>query len=220
MKQIDLTGRKFGRLVVIARAENTKSGEPRWLCRCDCGREKAVQAGNLRSGHTTSCGCWKHGLTKTPAYSSWTAMISRCTSETNPNYRSYGGRGVKVCERWRHSFLAFLEDMGERPSVGHSIDRYPDGKGNYEPGNCRWATRSQQRVNQDNSRRGKLIEFRGKRMSVKRWANEIGIARQTLVYRLRTGWPVEVALTKGISHGRSRAGKASAKARRAKSFSQ
>lgn len=88
----------------------------------------------------------KHGHSnpETPTYRCWCAVIDRCTNPNNPNYSGYGGRGITICERWRHSFETFLQDMGERPSLKHSIDRWPDNDGNYEPSNCRWATQSQQ----------------------------------------------------------------------------
>lgn len=219
MKLIDLTGRVFGRLTVIRRAES-RSGQTRWACRCECGTEKVVQASNLTSAHVSSCGCWRHNLTKTPTYRSWAAMVSRCHNRRNSNYPRYGGRGVIVCPRWRRSFLEFLRDVGPRPSLGHSIDRYPDNAGGYEPGNCRWATRSEQRKNQRPGTRGRLITYAGRCLSVRGWAAATGISGSTIGHRLRAGWPVEVALTAPVAADKSRGGRASQKSqRRAKPFS-
>lgn len=151
---IDITGHRFGRLVAISYV-NPK----RWLCRCDCGTETIIPGDNLRRAITKSCGClrtevtrsrsYKHGHNirghRSSSYRSWANMIERCTNPHDTDWKNYGGRGIAVCDRWRHSFEAFLEDMGEKPP-GHSIDRI-NNDGNYEPGNCRWATASEQQHN-------------------------------------------------------------------------
>lgn len=161
MRLIDLTGKQFGRLLVVRRAStNTTSGHPKWDCLCECGTESLVVGLDLRTGHTTSCGCFnrevvvkmrtKHGACDTGAYRSWMAMLNRCRNPAATDYAYYGGRGISVCDRW-HNFSNFLEDMGERP-VEMTLDR-KNVNGNYEPGNCRWATRSEQ---MQNTRRSKL----------------------------------------------------------------
>lgn len=151
----NLLGRTFGSLTVDERAGNSKAGRARWLCVCACGRYCIVLGNNLLRGRQVSCGCvrdanrTKHGHhprgLASPTYTTWKAMISRCTYATHKHWRHYGGRGIAVCARWR-LFENFLADMGERPA-GTSIDRI-NVNGNYEPSNCRWATDSEQRVNQ------------------------------------------------------------------------
>jgi hypothetical protein len=128
----DLTGRRFGRLIVIGLGP-ARSGSRTWLCRCECGNTKAALSGNLRSGKTKSCGCIRvqanqernttHGLALTPEYRVWLHIKGRCHTPTDANYQNYGGRGISVCQRWRDSFESFYSDMGPRPSARHSIDR-------------------------------------------------------------------------------------------------
>jgi hypothetical protein len=159
MLKIDITGQRFGRLVVIEDAGRTKVGRVIWFCRCDCGGRTTVEGVLLRNGNTKSCGCGQspfiHGHSRrgmwSPTYFSWQKMLQRCNNPNSDRYKYYGARGIIVCERWLHSFENFLADMGERPPK-RSIDRI-NNNGNYEPGNCRWATQSEQ---VRNSRRHKL----------------------------------------------------------------
>jgi len=123
-------------------------------------------------------------------------MVQRCTNANRPDYKFYGGRGIKVCDRWLNSFAMFLEDMGERPSSQHSLDRFPDMNGHYEPGNARWATKHEQ---MQNTRGTKLIEFNGESMGINAWARRLGINHASLQGRLRRGWPLEKALTTGAT---------------------
>jgi hypothetical protein len=155
---IDLSGQTFGQLTVVGRAQTSGSGKVRWSCSCACGGETVSTTSNLRGGLARSCGCSRaehmpalaatnttHGMTRTPTYRSWQAMIARCEYPCSPSYERYGAVGVKVCPEWRASFSRFLADMGERPE-GKTLDRIKNERG-YEPGNCRWATNHEQALN-------------------------------------------------------------------------
>jgi hypothetical protein len=156
-KNPDLTGQRFGRLTATARAADRRANY--WRCACDCGNESVVRGVLLRNGNTQSCGCYSkevsaaigrnnatHGKRHVPEYAIWNQIKQRCRNPNATRFSDYGGRGINVCERWAESFEAFYADMGPRPSSKHSIDR-TNNDGNYEPGNCRWATGSQQAFN-------------------------------------------------------------------------
>ena len=152
----NITGQRFGRLVVVERQpRTTRRDGVRWVCLCDCGRTMVTLGKRLKTGHTRSCGCLlremktTHGMAWTPTWRSWVSMKSRCGDPNSTSYKNYGGRGINVCDQWL-SFEKFIADMGERPD-GRSLDRV-NNDGNYEPGNCRWATASQQRRNQSRRR--------------------------------------------------------------------
>lgn len=149
MYRIDLTGQKFGQLTVLKYDSTNKWGNLYWLCKCDCGNEKVSNSSNLQSGFVKSCGCLRHGHAKvgkhSPEFNSWMAMRQRCNKVYAKDYKRYGGRGITVCDRWNDDFRNFLADMGNRPN-GMTLDRR-DNDGNYEPGNCRWATAKQQNNN-------------------------------------------------------------------------
>lgn len=177
--QMVKAGDVFERLTVVGQA-----GGRRWLCRCACGNVRLVVEGDLRTGNTRSCGCLKremlsarstkHGAKRrsgqTPEYSSWSAMKTRCLNPNFPAYPNYGGRGIRICDRWIQSFENFVADMGERPSLAHTLERI-DNNGNYEPGNCRWVTRKEQCRNK---RTSVLFEYNGERLTVQDWANRFG----------------------------------------------
>jgi hypothetical protein len=205
----DETGRQFGRLTVAAFAGyQTVAREAMWQCICSCGTTVTVRAASLRNGHTTSCGCYVseqtalrnsvHGLYGHPLYGAWGQMITRCTNPNDKSYPDYGGRGIAVCDRWRNSFEAFLTDMGERPD-GMTLDRI-DGDGDYEPGNCRWATAAEQQRNRRNS---VWLEYAGVGLPLTDWAAALGLNYYTLHNRVtQLGWPAERALTEGVDPAR------------------
>ena len=159
---INLVGQRFGRLTVITRAASKKRWKTSWECRCECGAFVTVSAMQLRQGETRSCGCLNrdaaaerqrtHGLSETPEYRVWGYIYTRCYNKSRADWPRYGGRGIMMCDRWRlgengaSGFECFLADMGKRPSPKHSIDRI-NNDGDYEPMNCRWATRSEQMRN-------------------------------------------------------------------------
>lgn len=155
----EVCGKRFSRLVAIE-FSHRHGGDRFYRFACDCGTEKVINLSNVRKGRTASCGClWlesvtakrpditKHGLNLHPLYNTWRGILNRCYNESRHNYKYYGGRGITVCDRWRNSMALFLEDIGDRPSPKHTLDRI-DNDGNYEPGNIRWAEWHDQRMNQ------------------------------------------------------------------------
>lgn len=202
-KLIDLTGLRFSRLIVKQRSVPV-GGHQCWLCICDCGSVRMVRQPNLIRGQTKSCGCLSrdqaakrlltHGASggerPQTEYTIWSSMRARCSNPNHAAFHRYGGRGIKVCERWM-KFEYFFADMGARPSKAHSIDRI-DNDGNYEPSNCRWATQKQQC---NNSPRNRILTHAGKSKTLTQWATEFGILRSTIGVRLGLGWSVSKALT-------------------------
>ena len=204
MRFIDLTGQKFGRLTVIERAPS-KGNRTMWLCRCDCdGKIVTVAGGNLKNGHTRSCGCLndekrserklQHGMSDTPLYETWLSRLRRCYVANCPTYHDYGARGIKVCERW-HDFSLFYNDVSKMPHFGepgYSLDRV-DNDGDYEPSNCRWATNKEQ---SNNRRSNIVIKYCGKEQTLKQWADELGLNYEKTRKRIRDrNWSVEKAFT-------------------------
>ncbi len=198
MKKQNRVGEVIGRLKVIGFAGVTKNGNALWECLCECGKTKAIQSGNLKVGHTMSCGCLKkekfgkgylkHGLTKTSTYHSWAGMIQRCTNQNHPHYKDYGGRGITVYEPWM-KFENFLLDMGQSPP-DCTIERIDNNKG-YEPRNCCWATFKQQ---QRNRRSSKIICYQGKSQCLAAWAEEYNVKQTKVLKRLKNGWSIPQAL--------------------------
>ena len=190
---------KYGRFSVI---EQMPSDDPRhkyFRCLCDCGREKIVREDHLKSGRSRSCGCLRSeraaetgkgfgerrkrhghaaGFDTTPTYRTWQSMKARCLDRNHKHFKNYGGRGIKVCDAWM-DFSAFLSDMGERPK-GTTIER-TDNSGNYEPGNCVWATSKQQSRNKRTSR---TIRAFGKNTTIAELAEEYGLTYNTLYARI------------------------------------
>lgn len=208
-----MSGMVFGRLTVISQVEN-KGKDVSWLCRCQCGSSIDVRGHALRTGNTSSCGCLHkeqlitrnkkaqskgrttHGMSQTRTFRIWADMRKRCENPRSTHYHNYGGRGITVCERWGR-FEHFLEDMREAPE-DRTLDRI-DVNGNYEPGNCRWATIAQQARNK---RTNRIISFNGRAMCLADWAQSLNMSICTLHTRLADGWTVEQALTIPIEKGR------------------
>jgi hypothetical protein len=156
-KRLDLTGQRFGRLIVVRFSHVDAHRTTRWRCQCDCGKVTVVDSNSLQQGMTKSCGCLLSDSTReratrhgdcadfriTKEYRAWQGMKARCSNPNQSSYKHYGGRGIRVCSRWRRSFKNFLSDVGRAPDHRLSIDR-KNNNGNYEPGNCRWATQSEQ----------------------------------------------------------------------------
>ena len=197
----DLTGRIFGKLKVIGFAGKYKRYHSQWFCRCECQNIIKAYVNNLNRGHTNSCGCFliekvtTHGHARdggcSSTYNIWKSMNQRCQNPKHPEFHNYGGRGIRVCDRWEESFENFLTDMGVRPGKEYSIDRYPDQNGGYCPENCRWATMKEQ---QNNKRNNRVLTYNGETKTISQWADYSGINRSTLQYRLNSDWPLDKAL--------------------------
>lgn len=192
-KFVDLTGMKFNRWTALYRVAN-RGTELAWKCRCDCGKEKDVRQTGLRTGTSKSCGCWNrerlcmprtHGWSGTSEYTTWNQMKERCLNPKVKAYSRYGGRGISVCDRWRE-FSNFLEDMGPHPE-GLTLERI-DNDGNYEPRNCRWATRKEQNRNRKSSR--KIAGF-GRVKLLCEWADELNLSSQFIHYHVGRGKTIE-----------------------------
>lgn len=204
-KALDITGQRFGRLVAIRpiTGEYVDGKRIKWVFKCDCGCYIERAASYIKLGRALSCGCLakevqpkanlKHGMTKTSMYSIWTGIKGRCLNPKNTNYSRYGGRGIKVCDRWLHSFENFLADMGERPSKEYSIDRI-DNNGDYCPENCRWATKKEQANNRCSTHR---IEYNNEIHSIAEISQLAGIDKTTLSMRYRKGAPPQTLFSKG-----------------------
>lgn len=176
---VDLTGKRFGRLEVLSyfgTSVTTSGRKSVWMCECDCGQTAAVQGVLLNRGTTQSCGCLMIERTKqantthghkrrnpTRVYRIWSGIQTRCLNQSDKSYARYGAVGITVCDRWR-AFEPFLADMGEPPTVKHTIDRI-DGRKGYEPGNCRWATWTEQALNRRKRSGAKASQFIGVRLS-------------------------------------------------------
>ena len=191
---IDLTGKKFGRLTITGRDPALGNhGLIYWSCTCECGAQKRVSGHLLRTGQVFSCGCLnqelktKHGMARSKTYRSWRGMRRRCEEESNTSFNQYGERGIKVCDRWQE-FSAFFEDMGERPE-GATLDRI-DPNGDYEPGNCRWATVTQQMRNRRNT---VFVEYGGKKQPLVEVCEMLGVPYQKAWRRMQRGYSVEEA---------------------------
>ena len=190
---IDITGKRFGSWTVIERAENDRAGKAKWLCRCICGTEKAIEGQRLRSGSARRCkSCSNrgnrhgetHGESGAKLYSVWKNMRHRCSLKNNSAYKNYGGRGIRVCAEWDENFEAFRDwALANGHKENLEIDRI-DNDGNYEPGNCRWATR---RTQCRNHRRNVQITIKGKTRCLTEWAKLYNLNAVTVNSRYRKG---------------------------------
>jgi hypothetical protein len=206
----DIVGKRFGRLTVLHRAENSKRGQARWACSCACGGSTVVVGSSLRRGTTSSCGCLRKEITakqgrkalrhghragrETAEYKTWRGLVDRCRNPRHKQFKDYGGRGITVCERWK-KFENFLEDMGRKPFPRATIDRIDNNKG-YSPVNCRWATFTQQNRNRRSTR---YLTYNGETRCMKEWAEEYGINYGTFKWRIYQGWSMKRALGLGLS---------------------
>lgn len=201
-KLIDYSGKKIGRLTVVARVGSNRQREAMWLCNCECGNETIIRGSDARTGHIKSCGCWKrensrkmltkHGQRRTRLYHTWCNMKRRCNNPNDIGYNLYGGRGIKVCEEWSQDFAAFHRWAYENGYTERkTIDRI-DPDGDYCPENCRWASQKEQ---QNNRRNNHTLSHNGETHNIAEWAEMTNIKAGTISGRIKRGWTVERALT-------------------------
>lgn len=207
MPRIEMIGKKFGKLTVAECAGKNNHKSLMWKCVCDCGNERIIDGSGLRAGRNKSCGCSSprftnetgtHGYTGKRIYSIWIGMLNRCSDKSNgKNRKLYFEKGIKVCERWKE-FRNFLEDMGEPPE-GKSLDRIDGNKG-YEPNNCRWADYKTQG---NNTSANHILTINRISKTISQWSDETGTKANTIVCRVRRGWPQELAIHKDAVFDRS-----------------
>lgn len=202
---VNIAGQRFGSLTALTtagnyRRRNGRRGVMLWRCRCDCGKRVVARSDALRRGKKTTCGIdghtgWSEKLPLSRLhpleYATWNGMRKRCSAKKGNHWKYYGSRGIKVCERWK-KFSQFLQDVGPRPSPRHSIDRYPNQDGNYEPGNVRWATVEEQRRN---NRDAIYVEFKGESVALGELVEKLGLNHPVVYGRLKMGWSLADALT-------------------------
>lgn len=214
----DISGHEYGSLTVIfyvgQKLLNGKKRNALWRAKCACGKHVERPSPWLKKSQ--SCGCHqrlalsirrtthghtKSGVKKHPLYNTWNSMVRRCRDRNTEGFEHYGGRGIKVCNRWSmgenglSAFACFLSDMGDRPSPDHSIDRWPNNNGNYEPSNCRWATQKQQ---QRNRRSNRIVSFKGVMVPLTVAAELAGINPNTVWCRLKLGWSMDDAINRPV----------------------
>ena len=190
-------GQRFGRLVVIKKVTSSACRKTRYECHCDCGKTIVIQGGNLKNGKTRSCRCWAntlsttHGGSQDPEYKLWHGMLERCRNPNASGYKRYGGSGIHVCKCWQKSYAHFLNDVGRRPSMQHTLERINNSRG-YYPNNVRWATRKEQA---NNRRTNRQLIVAGVTKTVSQWATVTGIPEQTIHHRIRAGWSATACVT-------------------------
>ena len=198
MKDSDVIGKKFHRLTVLCRNGNSKNHSKQYLCRCDCGTEKTIIGIYLLDGRVKSCGCFNreatgnrhrtHNMTHTRLFSIWQNMNTRCSNEKCSEYHNYGGRGITVCEDWKNDFLSFYKwAVANGYDDSLSIDRI-DNNRNYEPSNCRWATK---KLQANNTRVNHLFTYEGETRTIAEWSELKNINYKKLWSRIKRNWPEE-----------------------------
>lgn len=199
MRAADVVGYRFGLFTVVERVAGTKKNS-RWKCVCDCGREVDVGLPGLKTAE--SCGCVRnaataernrsHGMAASKEHKAWSSAKNRCLNPSYVLWHRYGGRGIRMCDAWAHSFEAFIQDMGRCPVKSYSLDRI-NGDGHYEPGNCRWASATTQSRNRSNVR---VVTVDGESLPVPEWAERLGVSHRMIHARVRIcGWSYERAVT-------------------------
>ena len=193
MKKLELSGQRFGRLLVIQMDESNKNGYSKWLCLCDCGKTTVVYGTNLRMGGSNSCGCLRiensikasttHGRRHTTEYAIWSGIKGRCLNKKDKAYPKYGGRGITICAEWANSFEFFFYEMGERPNLLLTVERRDNNLG-YCKLNCYWGTKKDQ---SDNRNYTVWLEYNGVRLPKSDWAKKLSINAGTITYRLNKG---------------------------------
>lgn len=205
MRLQDLSGQRFGRLVVIGRDLSNKSKRVYWICKCDCGGVKSIEGTRLKNKNTVSCGCFRreesanrkttHNLTNTPLYAEWARIKRRCYNKNMKCYKDYGGRGITVCKEWLNDPASFIEwSKSHGYHEGLSLDRI-DNNGGYSPDNCRWTTK---KVQANNTRRNHYITFNKETHTLSEWSEKMNINYSVLKYRIKSGWSVEKAFNTPI----------------------
>lgn len=210
MKTVDLSGTRFGRLFALRAIAGSRLRPRRWECACDCGKTTEVITRDLIDGHTSSCGCLhreragmikaSHGQRDSASYVIWKGMNQRCSNPKSPRYSDYGGRGITVCAEWRHDFMAFLRDMGERP-FGLTLERKKNDLG-YSPDNCIWATYEAQAANRRQRSNSVIITSNGRTMTLAEWSRELKTSSTAIQGRIRRGMSPSEAVTVEIKRKR------------------
>lgn len=200
----DLTGRRFGLLVVQGFYATNANRAGMWACLCDCGNYHVTEGRTLIRGHCRSCGCYKkarisaanktHGGSTSSEYGIWASVNKRTSDPDNAAYPRYGGRGITMCAEWQNSYEQFIADMGPRPTNRHTLERKNNSLG-YSKENCVWATYQEQARNRRSNR---YLEFNGERMMVVQWAERFKIKDQIILKRLKSGWSIEKSLTETV----------------------
>lgn len=197
---VDLTGQKFNRLTIIRLKHFNKKGNSVWHCLCECGKTTDVCVGGLTTNHTKSCGCLQkekvrgmnttHGMSRTKEYKTWIKIKQRCYNPNNNRYYDYGGRGIKVCNRWLNSFVNFYKDMGLRPDDCDGIDRIDNNSG-YKPSNCKWATTSD---NNQHKRNSFTMLYNGKIYNCAQLSKKLNISFSVLKNRHLKGLKIDAKI--------------------------